>query len=110
MASLLRRREERLFTLASLEARTVRPSTVEAEAVTGETRHQSNRGGWRRVRTRHHRRRRIKKYANPHRVYFNSIIILENIIIPSTSLIRAELPCFLFGLSAVLFLANDPRA
>jgi hypothetical protein len=27
----------------------------------------------------------IKKYANPHIVYFNSIIILENIIIPSTS-------------------------
>ena len=34
-------------------------------------------GGWRRVRTRRHRRRMIKKYANPHIVYFNSIIILE---------------------------------
>ena len=58
---------------------------------TGETRHQSNRGGgWRRVRTRRHRRRMIKKYANPHIVYFNSIIILENIIIPSTSLFDGE--------------------
>jgi hypothetical protein len=28
----------------------------------------------------------IKKYANPHIVYFNSIIILENIINPSTSI------------------------
>jgi hypothetical protein len=32
----------------------------------------------------------IKKYANPHIVYFNSIIILENIIIPSTSLFDGE--------------------
>jgi hypothetical protein len=60
---------ERHGTLASLEARTVHPSTVEAEVATRET-HQSNRGWWMRVMTRCRRRRRrrrrrlIRKYTN----------------------------------------------
>jgi hypothetical protein len=64
-------------------------SSKEDTPKTGETRHQSNRGGgWRRVRTRRHRRRTSRKYANSHRLFQQHNIILANIIIPSTSMVR----------------------
>ena len=66
---------ERHGTLASLEARTVHPLTMEAKVATGETQHQSNRGGWRRVRTRRRRRTRTsRKYSNSHHLFQQHII------------------------------------